>query len=113
MYPPPWMKNSTGSGSSVGVAGATTLTVRQSSLIGWDLFTPRTGDRRRWGAQNAKSWQARARRHGIGGRGARSRSRPTGGRAYGTDRHLVTPSPVIPSTVPLVVVTRVLRSTIP
>ena len=57
MYPPPWMKNSTGSGSPAGMAGATTLTVRQSSLIGWYLFTPRMVYRRRCGAQNAKSWQ--------------------------------------------------------
>ena len=34
MYPPPWMNTITGSGSSLGFSGATTLRVRQSSLIG-------------------------------------------------------------------------------
>src|SRR6185312_7781535 len=106
------MKNITGSGSSDGADGATTLTVRQSSLIGWYLFTPTSVYLRCCGAQNAKSWQYRTSRHGIGRCGARRRSRPTGGRAYGMDRHLVTPDPATPSTVPLVVVTRRLPSTI-
>jgi hypothetical protein len=57
----------TGSGSSLGVAEATTLSVRQSSLIGWYLFTPISVYLRCWGAQNAKSWQYRTPRHGIGG----------------------------------------------
>jgi hypothetical protein len=34
------MKNITGSGSSEGADGVTTLTVRQSSLCGWNLLTP-------------------------------------------------------------------------
>ena len=42
MYPPPWTKTMTGSGSSLGVSGVTTLSVRQSSLMGWYLPMPET-----------------------------------------------------------------------
>src|ERR1700743_2145318 len=50
MYPPPCTKTITGSDSLSGASGATTLSVRQSSPIGWDLPTPSTVYRRSWGA---------------------------------------------------------------
>jgi hypothetical protein len=36
-YPPPWMNTMTGNDAAGGEVGATTLSVRQSSLIGWYL----------------------------------------------------------------------------
>ena len=71
------MKTITGSGPSElrdsrpGVSGVTTLSVRQSSLIGWYLPTPVAVYMRCCGAQLANEWQCRTPRQGTGGCGAR------------------------------------------
>src|SRR5690606_2297435 len=77
--PPPWIQNTTGSGSSAS-AGAHTFRVRQSSLIGSGPtpLSPLAGG---WMQIAPREPASRGVDQGSGGAGGRQRRSPTGGAA--------------------------------
>ena len=91
----------TGSGASDAAdSGATTLTVRQSSPEGTSGATPANCPLCACGATRPNEAASRNPFHGTTRCGARKRSRPIGGAAYGMPRHAIVPPSRTPRTYP-------------
>jgi len=89
------MKKSTGSGAAGAVAGAYTLSVRQSSEPTGMLLSSSCGQIARNCVASRSSLQ-----HACS-TGARNRSAPTGGAAYGTPKNTRTSPSIVPRMRPL------------
>lgn len=102
---PPWKNTITGRGAA-SAAGRQTLSVRQSSSpsaspasVAWTHFFPH-------------AFAGRTAVHGAARSGARKRSCPTGGAAYGIPFQEITPPALRPSTAPWLVTAICAASTI-